>query len=133
MTYELVAALLWSILPLSLLLALAALGRRSWRLMLLAVFLSLVFTLAAALSVGPYAALLTNLFVAAALALRWRLSGWGWSILALAALAIWLLIAPLQVFVFRWPPLELLELVAVWGGVIATLVGPRSRPGEENA
>ena len=125
MTYELVAALLWAILPLSLVLAFVALGRRSWRLMLLAVFLSLVSTVAAALSLGPYTALLTNLLLAAALALRWQFSGLGWSVAALAALAIWLLIAPLQLLVLRWPPLELLEFVAVWGGIIATLVGPR--------
>ncbi|MGA7669266.1 MAG: hypothetical protein WBW04_02515 [Nitrolancea sp.] len=117
---------LLSTLGLSLLVAWFAAGRNSWQLMLLAALFSLIFSGAAALSIGPYSIILTNLTLTSAIGIRWRLKWIGWTITLTIAVAVWLLTVPMQLLIFHWPKLGLLELLFISVVMIATLVGPRS-------
>lgn len=121
----LVAGILWSFLGVSGLLAVVAAARRSWKLMLLAALLSLLFSLAAILSVGPLSLLLTGLELAVAVGMRREYQTRGMVLVVLAALAVWGMTVPLQVFVIRWPPLELLVPVALVTAIVAILNDPR--------
>jgi hypothetical protein len=120
-----VAGILWSTIGLFLVVALVAAIRNSWRLMMLATLFSLVFSVAATFSIGPYTLLLTNLALASALGFRWHFQGIGWTLTMTAALAIWILTVPLQLLVFHWPPLQLFELLALLVAAVATFLGPR--------
>ena len=121
----LVAGILWSFLGVSGLLAIVAAARRSWRLMLLAALFSLLFSLAAILSVGPLSLLLTGLELSLAVGMRRELSARSTFLVVLAAVAVWGVTVPLQVFVIRWPPLELLVPVALVTAIVAILNDPR--------
>lgn len=120
-----VAGVLFSALGLSLVVAWIAAHRSSWRLMLLAMLISLVFSWATGFSVGLYTLLLTNLMLASALGLRWHFQYSGWALTLIAAAAIWFLVVPANLLVFHWPLLTLLEQFALLIVIVATLIGPR--------
>ena len=69
MSRELVAALLWSLLALSVGLTVIAFALRTWWLLLVAAACSLAFAIPAILSIGPYILLLTGFQVVSATAL----------------------------------------------------------------
>ncbi len=95
--HELVAALLWGFLIVSLILTAIGLRRQSWKLLWLAAGLSLVFGIAAGFSIGPLTFLLTCLQLAAAVASRRETGTQGWVLLLLAALLIWIVLVPVQI------------------------------------
>ena len=124
MTYQLIAAALWSLLIISILVTVVGFDRRSWKLLWLAGLLSFAFSVAATFSIGPYVWLLTALQVASAVAVRWRASWSGWASLVLAGVFLWLVVVPGTLFVFHWPPLVVLVPLALVVAAIATLRGP---------
>lgn len=89
---DIVALILWGMLAASLLLTWASLARGSWRQMVAAAALSLLFSIAAMFSIGPFTFLLTCLQGGAALAIYRNARVREQVGLLLAGLAAWLVI-----------------------------------------
>ena len=128
MGYLIVAGILWSIGLVSLVLTVVGLALRSWRLLWVAFALSVLFSVAAALSIGPFVLLLVALQLASAVALRRTFDWRGWVALISIAILIWILVFPFQVWVVRFPLLLLLIPVGLFAAIVATLTAPIDRP-----
>ncbi len=87
-----VAPIFWSMLAASLVLTWAGLARGSWRQLALAAVLSLLFSLVALFSIGPFTFLLTCLQAGAALAMYRDYGVRGQVASLLGGLTIWLLV-----------------------------------------
>ncbi len=126
--HELVAALLWGFLIVSLILTAIGLRRQSWKLLWLAAGLSLVFGIAAGFSIGPLTFLLTCLQLAAAVASRRETGTQGWVLLLLAALLIWIVLVPVQIAGLQWLSwLLAFPVVVVIAAVATALSGSSSK------
>ncbi len=128
MGYLIVAGILWSIGLVSLVLTVVGLALRSWRLLWVAFALSVLFSVAAALSIGPFVLLLVALQLASAVALRRTFDWRGWVALISIAILIWILVFPFQLWVVRFPLLLLLIPVGLFAAIVATLTAPIDRP-----
>lgn len=97
-----IALTLWGMLAASLLLTWAGLARGSWKQMALAAVLSLLFSVAAMFSIGPFIFLITCLQAGVALAIYRNAQGREWTGLLLGSVAVWAVVVavPLAVLVF---------------------------------
>ncbi len=127
--YLLVAGILWSMGAVSLVLTVVGLALRSWRLLWMAVLFSLVFTAAAALSIGPFVVLLVALQLASAVALRRSVHWRGWVMLLSTAVLIWILVVPFQLLVSRFLPFFFLVPLGLVAAIVATFAFPPSHAG----
>lgn len=119
-----VATVLWSMLVVSVGLTISGFGFRSWRLLWFAALLAILFTAAAALSIGPFTLLLVTLQLAGAVAVRRSVNPLGWVALLAAAALIWFLVVPFQLFVIPFLPLFLLVPLGLASAIAATLIAP---------
>lgn len=119
-----IAGFLWSTLLVALILTIVRLTLRSWRLLWVAFALSLVFTVAAALSIGPLILLLDSLLLGCAVALRRSMHWRGWIALISTAVLIWFLVVPFQLLVIRFIPLDCLIPMGLVAAIVATLTAP---------
>lgn len=87
-----VALIFWSMLAASLVLTWAGLARGAWRQLALAAVLSLLFSIVALFSIGPFTFLLTCLQAGAALAIARNYRTRGQVASLLGGLAVWLLV-----------------------------------------
>lgn len=127
MSHLWVALILWGMLAVSLVLTFAGFSLRSWKVLWAAAALSILFTLAAILSIGPLTLLLVALQLAGAVAFRWSVGARGWLALLGSAGLIWLLAVPVQLAFGPAPLLLLLVPVGILAAIAATMFGPPSR------
>jgi hypothetical protein len=80
----------------SIVLTVVAIVSRSWLEMWVAALLSLVFSIVAGFSLGPFVFLLTSLQLMSAIGMRWRASGLTWTSLLALGIIIWVALVPLQ-------------------------------------
>ncbi len=126
--YLIVAGILWSIGLVSLVLTVVGLALRSWRLLWVAFCFAVVFSVAAALSIGPFVLLLVALQLASAVALRRSFDWRGWVALITTAILIWVLAFPFQVWIIRFPLLLVLIPIGLIAAIVATVTAPIDRP-----
>lgn len=119
-----IAGFLWTTGIVSLVLTIVGLVLKSWRLLWVAFTLSFVFTIAAALSIGPLVLLLDALQVASAVALRRSMRWQGWVALISIAALIWFFVVPFQLVLVRFVPLDFLIPMGLVAAVAATLTAP---------
>lgn len=118
------AAILWTLLLVSVLRALEALANRSWRTMWFAAACSLVFCIVAGFGLGPFVIVLTFLQLASAVALRVKAGPLGWLGLLLSGIVVWVVGFPGQVWAWSWA----LWLVAfLLGSLILAMPAPTLR------
>jgi hypothetical protein len=132
MNHLVIAELLWSMLATALILTFVGFALRSWKVLWLAAVLSLLFTVAAALSIGPLTLLILGLQLASAVAYRWDAGVRGWLALLSSAGLIWLLSVPAQLAFGPAPFLFVLIPIGILAAVVATVIGPsfqRNSPG----
>lgn len=128
MTYDLVAGILWAIGVVSLLLTVVGLALRSWKLLWVAASIGILFSAAAALSIGPFVLLLVALQLGCAVALRRSFHWRGWSMLISIAILTWFLIVPFQLLVGPFLPLFFLIPIGLIAAAVATATGPSPHP-----
>lgn len=73
----------------------------SWKLAWLGAIVSLFISILTGFSIGPFLFLATCLQLGSALALRWRLHGFGIVGMLALAVALWFMTQPFQIFVFN--------------------------------
>ena len=95
-----------------------AVAWRSWPTMAVAALLSLLVSLAAMISIGPFLFLLTCLQGGSVVAFRSHNGQRGWSWLIWPSVAVWAVVVGLQFALIAWQPRPLaLSLLLVVGGV----------------
>lgn len=123
MSYNIIAALIWSILAASLVLTIVGFARQSWKVLWLAAGLTLAFSVPAMFSVGALTLLLAAIQMASAVAYRRHIRALGWLMLLGSAVILWLIVVPGQVVFGPAPFLAVLIPLGILGAIIATITG----------
>jgi hypothetical protein len=121
------AATLWIALLGAVALPIRAGLSRSPAVMWTAALCSLVISVVGMFSIGALVFLSVCLELGAAIALRWRATALGWAVCLLGAVAVWLIVVPMQIAGAVWLPwIAAFPLVVVLGSLALLMPPPAS-------